>query len=99
MVNEGRILSVQCDQSSEASLKEAIEIVGGKPFDLIVDDGSHIPDHQILTAKMLLPLLSPDGFYVIEDVYSTICVPAGYTSNIFRTGAGPDDVLVVIRPA
>src|ERR1035437_10277184 len=82
MVNEGRILSVQCDQGSESSLKEAIAIVGEGTFDLIVDDGSHMPDHQMLTAQMLLPLLSPDGFYVIEDVYSAICVPIGYTSNI-----------------
>jgi hypothetical protein len=41
----------------------------GYDFDLIIDDGSHNPDDQILTAKMLMCLLKDDGFYIIEDVH------------------------------
>jgi hypothetical protein len=66
-INEGRIHSFWCDQSMEASLRAAIAKTGGD-FDLIVDDGSHLPHDQSMTAKVLLPLLAPGGVYVIEDV-------------------------------
>jgi hypothetical protein len=37
-------------------------------FDFIVDDASHVPDDQIITAQLLLPYLAQDGVYVIEDI-------------------------------
>lgn len=38
------------------------------PFDLIVDDGSHNAEHQVVTAKALLPVIRKGGLYIIEDV-------------------------------
>lgn len=67
LINEGRIHSFYCDQSNEESLKEALRLVGND-FDLILDDGSHVPRHQILTAQILSPALSKDGVYIIEDL-------------------------------
>ena len=66
-IKEDRITCVQCDQSSVSSICQAVHTVGGE-FELIVDDGSHIPEDQIRTAWTLLPYLSPGGIYVIEDV-------------------------------
>jgi hypothetical protein len=67
LVNEGRIHSIQCDQGSMRSLCEAAhQLPGG--FDLIVDDGSHEPEHQVLTALALSELRVRNGKYVIEDV-------------------------------
>ncbi len=37
------------------------------PFDLVIDDGSHRPDHMITSFMTLYPLLNPDGLYLIED--------------------------------
>lgn len=37
-------------------------------FDLIVDDGSHNADHQLITFQALKPHLRPGGLYIIEDV-------------------------------
>lgn len=37
------------------------------PFDLVIDDGSHRPEHMIASFMTLYPLLSPDGLYLIED--------------------------------
>jgi hypothetical protein len=68
MVNEGRIRSFVCDQSDEASLKSVIPQLGGG-FDIILDDGSHLPEDQILTAELFVPLLRPGGVYIIEDVH------------------------------
>lgn len=37
-------------------------------YNLIIDDGSHVPSHQILTLKKLWPTLKPSGIYIIEDI-------------------------------
>lgn len=36
-------------------------------FDLIVDDGSHALDDQLLSLPVLLPWLAPGGAYVVEE--------------------------------
>ncbi len=68
LINRGRIRSVLCDQSNAESLRRAVSQTGGG-FDLIVDDGSHIAEHQIVSAQVLAPYLSEYGVYVIEDVH------------------------------
>lgn len=69
LIQGGRIHSFQCDQGNLRSLIEAREKVGFG-FDLIVDDGSHESEHQVLAALVLHPYLKLDGKYVIEDVRS-----------------------------
>lgn len=66
-INESRIHSFYCDQAIESTFAEAIANVGSD-FDLIVEDGSHIREHQLRTARLLMPLLKPDGIYIMEDV-------------------------------
>jgi hypothetical protein len=66
-INEGRIKSFYCDQSGKESFKEAINNIGGD-FDLIIEDGSHVREHQILSMQMLMPLLKDDGIYIMEDI-------------------------------
>ena len=68
LINQGRIHSRWCDQGSEESLKQVMPFLG-RDFDLIVDDGSHIPEHQALTVRVFAPLLSSRGIYVVEDVW------------------------------
>lgn len=38
------------------------------PFDLVIDDGSHIWNHQIFTFRQLMPAVASSGFYVLEDL-------------------------------
>jgi len=40
------------------------------PFDIIIDDGSHIQSHMIVTFFKLFPLLSQNGVYIIEDTHT-----------------------------
>lgn len=72
LINEERIQCVLADQGSEVSLMTAMCALDFRKFDLIVDDGSHDVDHQICSARTLLPFLKPGGFYVIEDL---TCAP------------------------
>lgn len=96
LVNEGRIHSFEVDQSNEESLRSAASAVGGD-FDLIVDDGSHVPEHQIMTAGVFLPRLAPDGIYVIEDVHNAY-FPIGSGEHI-HTPTGTMTELEYVRGA
>ena len=39
-------------------------------YDIIIDDGSHIPEEQIAAYQKLFPLVKPGGYYIIEDIYT-----------------------------
>lgn len=56
-----------------------------RPIDFIIDDGSHIPDHQILTFNYFFRhLLQPGGIYIVEDIeasYWTKNSLYGYPTN------------------
>ena len=41
------------------------------PFDIVIDDGSHVPAHVAASCHVLFPLLADGGLYVIEDVQTT----------------------------
>jgi hypothetical protein len=55
-----------CDQSDPLQLN-AIGVKYG-PFDVIIDDGSHIWSHQIVTFETLFPFLAQGGLYIMEDI-------------------------------
>lgn len=38
-------------------------------LDVVVDDGGHAPEQQIVTLEELLPFLRPGGIYLCEDVH------------------------------
>lgn len=38
------------------------------PFDVIIEDGSHIWEHQITSLRTLFPFLKDGGFYIVEDL-------------------------------
>ena len=65
---DDRLKVMKVDQSDLESLQRAAERIE-HPIDLIVDDGSHHPSHQLLTFSFLFQnLLSDNGIYVIEDI-------------------------------
>jgi hypothetical protein len=41
------------------------------PFDIVIDDGSHVPRHVVASFSVLFPRLADAGIYVIEDVQTT----------------------------
>jgi hypothetical protein len=38
------------------------------PFDIIIDDGSHLWNHQIIGLQTLFPFLKDGGIYIVEDL-------------------------------
>ncbi len=65
----GRIRVHQIDQSCADDL-DRIAIEEG-PFDIVIDDGSHVNAHQILTFERLFPHVKAGGIYVVEDVLTS----------------------------
>jgi hypothetical protein len=70
LFTEDRIRTLYAHQASPASLLAAMQHIPPEdpPFDLIVDDGSHKTDDQIVSMLTLLPFMARDGLYVIEDL-------------------------------
>jgi len=65
-LSERRIKVIQCDQTDAPKLTRISEEFG--PFDIIIDDGSHLNEHVIRTFHILFPLLKTPGFYAVEDL-------------------------------
>jgi hypothetical protein len=38
------------------------------PFDIIVEDGSHLWEHQITSLRTMFPFVKDNGFYIVEDL-------------------------------
>jgi hypothetical protein len=101
MRNIGRIRSFEVDQSSTDDLELFVKC--GLTFDLIVDDGSHQVEDQILSANMLVKILNPGGLYIIEDVAhgqkELLLQGLKYPAEIVELDIKrrPDDRLAIIR--
>jgi hypothetical protein len=52
------------DQSESSTMTQVCE---KGPFHIILDDGSHVPTHQIFSLFSLWSCLQPGGLYIIED--------------------------------
>ena len=99
---EGNITSFLCDQSDRLQLS-LVAMTIGRGIDFMVDDASHIPEDQVRTAEIFVPLLSPTGVYVIEDVLPEALEYAkrwlGFKFRVaeFRTNVLPDDRMIIIE--
>jgi hypothetical protein len=68
LFQENRIRCFQADQAKPDLLRAAVAKTGGGPFDLIVDDGSHVRQHQVITANTLIRHLAEGGSFITEDL-------------------------------
>lgn len=100
LIFSDRIRSFYCDQGDRESLLDAIAEMNTN-FDIIIDDGSHVPEHQALSLEMLYPLLNLGGIYVIEDVLHPEKIMAGRAGyceiKSFSVDSLADDRLMIFR--
>lgn len=60
-----RVELAECDSMN----KEAVdELLKGQKFDIIIDDGDHMPSSQVETFNNVIEYLADGGTYVVEDV-------------------------------
>ena len=82
-LSERRIAVYQGDQSDASFLREVSAKAG--PFDIIIDDGSHMQSHIIISFETLFPLLKSGGIYVVEDTHTSYHPSfEGSTSNMLE---------------
>lgn len=58
-------------QSDAASLDKALSAIGGEGFDVVIDDGSHVPRDSLFSLSHLWPHLNTGGYYIIEDTHTS----------------------------
>jgi hypothetical protein len=67
-LENNRIRTFVADQGRVEDLDAFMEAIGGIEFDIIIDDGSHRPDHQQISFSYLFRKLKSGGLYFIEDL-------------------------------
>ena len=60
----------QADQSSDDDLAGVVDALGGR-LDVVIDDGSHVGEHQWTSFRALFPAVAPGGWYVLEDLWTS----------------------------
>ena len=65
-----RIQYHRVDQSSDREVNDLFAKLQGA--DLIIDDGSHIPEHQARCLSAGFKILSPGGLYIVEDLQTSL---------------------------
>ncbi len=73
------------DQGDSTFLEELAASHG--PFDIVIDDGSHISSHQITSFETLFPHVKDGGVYVCEDLHTSYWPDWG-------GGLGRDDTFI-----
>ena len=66
MYEEDRIKIFIGNQKDRTFLEQIKATIG--EYDILLDDGSHITEHQIITFDILYENCKKNGFYIIEDL-------------------------------
>ncbi len=67
-LDNDRVTTAVVDQGDPGQLQNFLDRHQITTFDVIIDDGSHRPDHQQISFSSLFPCLAPGGLYFIEDL-------------------------------
>ena len=67
-LQEPRIHIFQGSQADPDFLKRVAGEIGR--LDIVIDDGSHVNEHVIVSFQTLFPLLADNGIYAIEDLHT-----------------------------
>ena len=70
-------------QADAGFLRSVVEEMGG--VDIVLDDGSHVANHQRASLDVLLPLVSDGGIYAVEDLHTSYW--ANFGGGLRRRGA------------
>lgn len=94
-----RYTILQCDQSNPDQLDNCVQKIK-HPIYFINDDGSHLPEHQLLTFNKLFPLLEAGGVYIVEDIETSYWTKHGLYGYETRYGKGhPKSIIEIFKQA
>jgi hypothetical protein len=88
------------DQSNANDLNALRKSLTDKNVFFINDDGSHIPEHQLLTFNTLFPILKEGGIYIIEDIETSYWTKGECYNYKTRYGyKHPDSIVEIFKDA
>jgi demethylmacrocin O-methyltransferase len=87
-VESGRIKVFLGDLDADETYPSLIEWAGNEKFDIILDDASHRGEQQRNSFEHLFPMLSPGGFYIIEDMGTSYW--SGWGGGLGQSGTSVD---------
>ena len=90
------IRSLYCDVSDSHSLYLLRNYLK-EEIDLIIDDASHIPNHQLKTFTQMFDVLKSKGIYVIEELDVFKSFPESYNKNLENNESEIRDFLYLIK--
>lgn len=67
--NDTNVHIYQLDANSKISINNFLNNIGNIKFDIILEDASHIAEHQIHTLLYLYKNVKDDGIYILEDLH------------------------------
>ncbi len=66
---DDRFKFARLDQNEVEMIKNFLSL---DKFDLIIEDGSHIPKHQVNCLVEGMRVLNPGGLYILEDIHTSL---------------------------
>ncbi len=96
---QARIVGVDIDPECKRFEAPGIEVVigdqGSAEFwsrflrshdrvDVVIDDGGHLPEQQVVTLEKLLPAIIPGGVYICEDIHGPFQPFHAYLDGLTR---------------
>jgi hypothetical protein len=70
-LNNDRVTTLIADQANRDQLQAAMA-TSGSDIDVLIDDGGHTMEQQQVSLGFLFPHVRPGGYYVIEDVHTSL---------------------------
>jgi hypothetical protein len=70
-LNDWGVNFIYADQGNYCDWNEIKESIPVK-FDFIVEDGSHWPNHMVITLWQSIDLIKPGGYYFMEDLQNPV---------------------------
>jgi predicted O-methyltransferase YrrM len=90
-----KIFYAQVDQGDRPLVRELLAAIE-TPIDLIIEDGSHIPQHQAACLADGLARLRPGGLYIVEDMGTSHPAQQAFAHYSLREDRRQPNVLNVL---
>ncbi len=84
------------DQTDKSALLLFAKNTGGD-FDIIIDDGGHHMDQQIISFQSLFPYVKSGGMYIIEDLHTSYWNDWGGNGTQLLPKAGPGTAVYFLQ--
>lgn len=92
---DARISYRRIDQADRAGIRTMLEGIEGE-VDLMIDDGSHIPQHQASCLAEGMARIRPAGLYILEDIGTSHSLQSAYAHCSILDGRRVPNALNVL---